>query len=53
MLVRLLQWAIRLPIIPQGHEPTCQAGITAPLGCKCNVRKLRPPRFAEAVMGVY
>jgi hypothetical protein len=53
MLLRLLHWALRIPVIPQGHEPGCEAGITKPLGCKCAVQKLRPPRLGEAVVGLY
>lgn len=53
MLLRLLHWTFRIPVIPQGHEPDCEAGITKPLGCKCDVRKLRPPRFGEALTGLF
>lgn len=51
ILLRLLHWAFRIPVIPQGHEPTCEAGITKPLGCACAVHQLRPPRLGEAVLG--
>lgn len=52
MILRLLQWAFRIPVLPQGHEPSCEAGITKPLGCKCAVHKLRAPTFGEAVTGL-
>ncbi len=47
MFIRLLQWAIRLPMIPQGHAPDC----VFDHGCRCEIRKLRAPRFLEAVKG--
>jgi hypothetical protein len=53
MLFRLLQWALRLPCLPQGHEPGCRAGIDgAPLNCKCNYSTLRPPTLGEAITGL-
>lgn len=54
LLLRMLHWAFRIPVIPQGHEPGCQAGITKPpSSCTCDVRKLRPPRLGEALMGLF
>lgn len=53
MLIRLLHWTFRIPVIPQGHEAKCEAGITKPLGCKCDVQRLRPPRLLEAVRGLF
>lgn len=47
MLFRLLQWALRIPSVAQGHDAGCCASLSAPLGCKCNVRKLRPPALRE------
>jgi len=53
MLIRLLHWVFRIPVLPSGHERGCQAGITKPLGCKCELQKLRAPSFGEAVKGVF
>jgi hypothetical protein len=52
MFFRLLHWVFRIPTLPQGHEPQCEAGITKPLGCRCNYSKLRPPTIGEAITGI-